>query len=117
MFGSPIPFTFAIDPLSCRSPKDRGALCFFRGRAGRCAMLTRRDLMKMGLVGTGYMLLPHDRPFAPITSSFADDNFQSPVTRPWAAPLPVPAAPRQVAPFADCFKVDSVTGARTYVCV
>jgi FtsP/CotA-like multicopper oxidase with cupredoxin domain len=41
--------------------------------------------MKLGLLGSGYMLLPHDEVFAR-----AKDEARSPATRPWLVPLPVP---------------------------
>lgn len=64
-------------------------------------MLTRRDLIKLGLVGTGYIMLPYDQPFAPMPSSFADDGFRSPPTTPWLDPLPLPAPPVDVDQFSD----------------
>jgi FtsP/CotA-like multicopper oxidase with cupredoxin domain len=67
-------------------------------------MLTRRDLMKLGLVGTGLTLLPHNHPFGPVRSSFADDYDDapsSPATTPWLTRLPVPPLAQEVPRFYD----------------
>src|SRR5712691_1074805 len=65
------------------------------------AMLTRRDLLKMGVIGAGgYLSLPHDRAFARPPSSFLD-NPRSPATRPWMLELPVPDGANEVPPFFD----------------
>jgi FtsP/CotA-like multicopper oxidase with cupredoxin domain len=47
--------------------------------------------MKMGLLGSGYMLLPHDEAFARVPARFRDDP-RSPATTPFVEPLPVPDA-------------------------
>ena len=62
--------------------------------------LSRRDLLKLGLAGTPYILLPHDRAYAQVPPSFVDDGFQSPPTTPWLAELPIPGPPIQVPPYA-----------------
>jgi FtsP/CotA-like multicopper oxidase with cupredoxin domain len=65
-------------------------------------MLSRRDLVKLGLAGTPYILLPYDRAYAQVPPSFVDNNFQSPPHEPWAAELPIPDEPVPVgAPFSD----------------
>jgi FtsP/CotA-like multicopper oxidase with cupredoxin domain len=62
--------------------------------------VSRRDLIKMGLMGTGYIVLgPEGR----VARAEADGfDFTSPSTTPWVVELPVPAAPVEVPPFADC---------------
>jgi FtsP/CotA-like multicopper oxidase with cupredoxin domain len=61
---------------------------------------SRRDMIKLGLLGTGYIALgPEGRVARADSDGFI---FQSPTTRPWLAELPVPAEPVQVPPFADC---------------
>jgi FtsP/CotA-like multicopper oxidase with cupredoxin domain len=45
--------------------------------------------MKLGLLGSGYLLLPHDQAFARVPAGFSDDP-RSPATTPWMTPLPVP---------------------------
>ena len=62
-------------------------------------MLSRRDLLKLGLVGTPYIMLPYDRAYAQVPSSFLDAGFQSPPTTPWMAELPIPGPPLGVAPY------------------
>src|SRR2546428_10639464 len=58
-------------------------------------MLTRRDLLKMGVIGAGgYLSFPHDRAFARPSSSFLD-NPRSPRTTPFVQPLPLPDPPNQ----------------------
>jgi FtsP/CotA-like multicopper oxidase with cupredoxin domain len=60
-------------------------------------MLTRRDLLKLGLVGTGYVVL---RPDGRLVR--ADDlNLRSPATTPFKDPLPIPPPPQRLPPFAD----------------
>ena len=53
-------------------------------------MLTRRNLMKMGLVGAGSAMLPHGQPLSPVGLSLADDAPSSPPTRPFVDPLVMP---------------------------
>ena len=67
---------------------------------GGSPMLSRRDLLKLGLAGTPYILLPHDRAYAQVPPSFVDDGFQSPPTTPWLAELPIPGPPIEVPPYA-----------------
>jgi len=55
-------------------------------------------LLKLGLAGSGYMLLGPDGTLARADDGF---TFQSPATRPWLAELPVPAEPADVPPFSD----------------
>ena len=62
-------------------------------------MLSRRDLLRLGLVGTPYIMLPHDRAYARVPAQFVDDNFQSPPNTPWMAELPVPGPPIAVPPY------------------
>ena len=58
-------------------------------------MLTRRELVKMGLVGAGSIMLPHGQPLSPVQLSFADDVApSSPPTTPFVDRLPLP--PRAV---------------------
>jgi len=72
-------------------------------------------MLKLGLIGTGYVILG---PNGEVSRSDDDVSLPaSPFTRPWAAPLPVPAEPIPVPPFADCVTVDPVTGKRQYHCV
>jgi FtsP/CotA-like multicopper oxidase with cupredoxin domain len=62
--------------------------------------LSRRDLLKLGLLGTGYIALgPENRYVRAESDGF---TFQSPSTRPWLAELPNPSPPQQVAPLSDC---------------
>ena len=61
-------------------------------------MLTRRDMAKLGLLGTGYMLLPHNEAFARVSARFRDDP-RSPRTTPFVEPLPIPDLVDQSAPF------------------
>ena len=65
-------------------------------------MLTRRDLLKMGVIGAGgYLSFPHDRAFARPPSSFLA-NPRSPATVPFVTPLPVPDPPSELAaPFPE----------------
>src|SRR3989442_5847211 len=60
-------------------------------------MLTRRDMLKLGIAGTGYVIFgPNGR------VTFADDELApSPPTRPFQDPLPIPPEPNQVPPFFD----------------
>jgi FtsP/CotA-like multicopper oxidase with cupredoxin domain len=53
-------------------------------------MLTRRDLMKLGLVGSGSLMLPHGQPLSPVGVSFAEDAPSSPRTTPFVDRLPLP---------------------------
>jgi FtsP/CotA-like multicopper oxidase with cupredoxin domain len=56
-------------------------------------MLTRRDMIRMGLVGAGYALLPSDKTWSPVGSAFADGNAPaSPATTPFLVDLPIPPA-------------------------
>ena len=65
-------------------------------------MLTRRQLMRLGLLGTGYSLFPHNGPLALTGVSSADDDApSSPRTTPFVTPLPFPPLPLEVAPFYD----------------
>ena len=60
-------------------------------------MLTRRDMLKLGLVGTGYVVL---RPDGRLVR--ADDlNLRSPASTPFIDKLPVPPPPDEVQPFFD----------------
>ncbi len=55
-------------------------------------MLTRRDLLKMGLIGAGGMVtLPAGGWFGRVSSAFADSNLQSPRLTPFVDPLVDPA--------------------------
>lgn len=51
-------------------------------------------MMKMGLLGSGYMLLPHDEAFAKVPAKFRDDP-RSPRTTPWMMELPIPTSPNE----------------------
>jgi FtsP/CotA-like multicopper oxidase with cupredoxin domain len=62
-------------------------------------MLSRRDLLKLGLAGTPYILMPHDRAYARVPPSFVQNDFQSPPSTPFITELPIPAAPIGVPPF------------------
>jgi len=53
--------------------------------------VSRRDLIKLGLLGTGYIALGHDGRVARAASD--GFIFRSPATRPWRDPLPVPDEP------------------------
>src|SRR5262245_7356594 len=55
-------------------------------------MFTRRQLLKAGLAGTGYVLLPRGRVYGDVPSTFWD-NPQSPPTTPFVAPLQIPPPP------------------------
>ena len=46
-------------------------------------MLSRRDLLKLGLAGTPYILMPHDRAYARVPPSFIQNDFQSPPSTPF----------------------------------
>jgi FtsP/CotA-like multicopper oxidase with cupredoxin domain len=62
---------------------------------------SRRDLIKMGLMGTGYIVLGPEGRVARIEADGFD--FQSPtITNPWIHDLPLPAAPIGGPRFADC---------------
>ena len=51
--------------------------------------VSRRDLIKLGLMGTGYIVLgPEGRLARAESDGF---TFQSPRTTPWQAELPLPA--------------------------
>jgi FtsP/CotA-like multicopper oxidase with cupredoxin domain len=63
-------------------------------------MLSRRDLLKLGLAGTPYILMPHDRAFAKVPASFVQNDFQSPPSTPWITELPVPEPPLAGPPLA-----------------
>lgn len=58
-------------------------------------MLTRRQLMRLGLLGTGYSLLPHNGPLAltGVSSAF-DDPPSSPSLLPFVWPLPMLPPPQ-----------------------
>jgi FtsP/CotA-like multicopper oxidase with cupredoxin domain len=60
--------------------------------------LSRRDMLKLGLIGTGYVILGPNGEV-----SRADDvNLPpSPPTTPFKDPLPVPPSPDEVSPFSD----------------
>jgi len=65
-------------------------------------MFTRRDLIRMGLVGAGYAILPTGRQWSPVSSAFGDTNAPtSPATTPFVRPLPVPPQAQEVPPFFD----------------
>ena len=65
-------------------------------------MFTRRDMIRMGLVGAGYSVLPSGRPWSPVSSAFGDtDAPTSPATKPFVRPLPVPPQAQEVPPFFD----------------
>jgi FtsP/CotA-like multicopper oxidase with cupredoxin domain len=53
-------------------------------------MLSRRDLVKLGLLGSGYILLPHDEAFARVPARFKDDPRTPFRVTPWVDPLPIP---------------------------
>jgi FtsP/CotA-like multicopper oxidase with cupredoxin domain len=61
-------------------------------------LFTRRDMIRMGLVGAGYAILPSDRRWSPVSSAFGDDNDAptSPATTPFVRPLPVPPQAQEV---------------------
>jgi FtsP/CotA-like multicopper oxidase with cupredoxin domain len=60
-------------------------------------MLTRRDILRMGLVGAGYAIMPSDRQWSPVRSAFGDSNApSSPATTPFVRPLPVPPQAQEV---------------------
>src|SRR3954463_2484337 len=64
--------------------------------------LSRRDLIRLGLVGAGSALLPSDRNWSPARSAFADsDPPTSPTTTLFCRPLPVPPLAAEVASFYD----------------
>src|SRR5262245_32048377 len=53
-------------------------------------MLTRRDLIRMGIIGAGYGLTASDRRWSPVTPVFADVKAPtSPKTIPFVQPLPL----------------------------
>jgi FtsP/CotA-like multicopper oxidase with cupredoxin domain len=54
-------------------------------------MLTRRRMLRLGLVGAGYALLPSDHRYSPAGTAFADDTPPvSPRTTTFSSPLPIP---------------------------
>lgn len=61
-------------------------------------MFTRRDLLRIGLLGSAYTLLPSRT--GPVALLFADSNIPpSPPTTPFIDPLPLPPTTQPVAPF------------------
>jgi hypothetical protein len=71
-------------------------------------MLTRRELIRLGLVGTGYALLPYDE-HSSVASSFADIPITpSPATTPFVTPLPIPPFALEVPPFYDSVHLPGV---------
>ena len=64
-------------------------------------MLTRRELIKRGLLGTGLSMLPQFTRFGPRASSVIEDAPSSPFTKPFLTSLPMPPQPTAVARFYD----------------
>lgn len=73
-------------------------------------MLKRRDLLKLGAAGGASLVLPtgcdprasrSDEPTTGVALEPDTKIFQSPPTRPFVMSLPIPPAPREVAPFAS----------------
>ena len=55
-------------------------------------MVTRRDLLRMGILGAGgFVTLPHDGWFGRVSWAFADDSFRSPRLTPFVDRLDDPA--------------------------
>jgi FtsP/CotA-like multicopper oxidase with cupredoxin domain len=64
-------------------------------------MVTRRDLMKMGLLSTGtFVTLPFGATYGRL-SAFFDDTFRSPLLKPFVDPLPTLEPLTPIAPPAD----------------
>ena len=64
-------------------------------------MLTRRDLLKLGLLSSGYTILaPGSRPLR-VFADGANNLPASPATTPFIASLPIPPAPKPVASFVN----------------
>jgi len=61
-------------------------------------MWSRRDVIRLGMIGGGAALIPSHHAFAAIPSSFWDDP-KSPPTTPFIQPLPVPPGVQRVRPF------------------
>lgn len=64
-------------------------------------MLTRRELIKRGLLGTGLSMFPEFAPLRSRASTVFDDPPSSPRTTPFVTPLPFPPAPNRVPSFYD----------------
>ena len=65
-------------------------------------MFTRRAMIRMGLAGACYAILPSGRRWSPVSSAFGDTTPPtSPSTTPFVRPLPVPPQAQQVPSFFD----------------